>query len=329
MLGGGTAQILTGDYLDVSDPAALQRLLDLREQAEAEDRLRLRVFEAHDRSFHPKAYIFHDPQGPSVAYVGSSNLTATALRGGVEWNYRIIPSRDREGLREVEQRFRALWVHPTTRELTQDWLDHYRTRRQRRLGPVAVPEELRPPPPEPHEIQREALEALEGTRNAANSAGLVVLATGLGKTWLSAFDSHRPELRRVLFVAHREEILAQAMSTFRRIRPKAHLGKYTGQEKVPDADVLFASIQTLGRVPHLNQFDREAFDYIVVDEFHHAAARTYRRLIDYFEPKFLLGLTATPERTDGGDLLALCQENLVYRRDLGEGIRRGLLCPFK
>ena len=90
---------------------------------------------------------------------------------------------------------------------------------------------------------------------------------------------------------------------------------------MPDAEILFASIQTLGRQPHLDRFDPESFDYIVVDEFHHAAAKTYRRLIDHFSPKFLLGMTATPERMDGGDLLALCQENLVYRRDAADGIR--------
>ncbi len=149
-----------------------------------------------------------------------------------------------------------------------------------------------------------------------------------GKTWLSAFDSNRPEFQRILFVAHREEILAQSLDTFRKIRPEARLGNYTGKERQPEADVLFASIQTLGRANHLRVFDRNEFDYIVVDEFHHAAATTCRRLIDYFEPKFLLGLTATPERTDGGDLLALCGENLVYRCDLAEGIRRAYLSPF-
>lgn len=156
----------------------------------------------------------------------------------------------------------------------------------------------------------------------------MVLATGLGKTWLSAFDSAHPEYQRVLFVAHREEILNQAMATFRRVRPLAQLGRYMGEERTADAEVLFASIQTLGRQRHLDVFARDAFDYIIVDEFHHAAATTYRRLIDYFAPKFLLGLTATPERTDGGDLLALCQENLVYRCDVVRGIREGLLCPF-
>ena len=326
---GGTAEILTGDYLGVSDPDALQALLDLGEQADAKSRLALRVFEARELSFHPKAYVFHDASGPSVAYVGSSNLTKPALTDGIEWNYRVIPARDWAGLQEIDAQFRKLWQHASTRPLTQDWLDEYRGRRRPAPRAVEVEPESAPPPPEPHGIQREALAALEATREAGNSAGLVVLATGLGKTWLSAFDSHRPEFRRVLFVAHREEILAQAMATFRRIRRDAHLGLYTGQERVPEAEVVFASIQTLGRVPHLNLFDRRAFDYVIVDEFHHAAARTYRRLIDYFEPKFLLGLTATPERTDGGDLLALCQENLVYRRDLDIGIQQGLLCPFQ
>ncbi|MAD79966.1 MAG: hypothetical protein CMJ50_03860 [Planctomycetaceae bacterium] len=212
-----------------------------------------------------------------------------------------------------------------------DWIDAYRERRGsvsfQRV--VEVVEESPEPPPSPHSIQQEALAALKATREAGNEAGLVVLATGLGKTWLAAFDSASEDFRRVLFVAHREEILAQAMQTFRRIRPQARLGLYTGKEKSPDADVLFASIQTLGRMHHLSQFAREQFEYIIVDEFHHAAARTYRRLIEHFTPRFLLGLTATPERMDGGDLLALCQENLVYRKDLVAGIEAGLLCPFR
>ena len=156
----------------------------------------------------------------------------------------------------------------------------------------------------------------------------MVLATGLGKTWLAAFDSSASGYQRILFVAHREEILSQAMATFRRIRPLASLGNFSGTEKIPDADIVFASIQTLGRKKHLLTFDPESFDYIIIDEFHHAAAKTYRNLIDHFTPKFLLGLTATPERTDGGDLLSLCQGNLVYRCDLGEGIKRNLLSSF-
>jgi superfamily II DNA or RNA helicase len=140
------------------------------------------------------------------------------------------------------------------------------------------------------------------------------------------------EFPRVLFVAHRDEILNQSMRAFRKIRPESSSGRYQATHSDAQLDrieMLFASIQTLGRKEHLKRFAPDAFDYIVVDEFHHAAASTYRRLLDHFEPKFLLGLTATPERTDGGDLLGLCQENLVYRCDLVRGIDQELLSPFE
>src|SRR5262249_15818455 len=149
--------------------------------------------------------------------------------------------------------------------------------------------DLLPVTPEPHEVQREALAALQATREIGNTAGLVVLATGLGKTWLSAFDSNQQQFRRLLFVAHREEILDQARATYRLMRPQAKAGFYSGTEKVPDADVLFASVQTLSRLLHLRNFAPDAFDYIVIDEFHHAVAGTYQRLIDHFTPRFLLG----------------------------------------
>lgn len=331
---GGRLRLVTGDYRDVTDPDALLRLLDLRGDAS------LRVFEcgptdderALGRAFHPKAYLLHAPDATGVAFVGSSNLSQSALTTAVEWNYRVVSSRDTDGWSALETAFDELWARPSVRLLTRDWIDAYRARRSttpasQRPATEVAPEPLAPVVP--HSVQEEALAALETTRRDGYSAGLVVLATGLGKTWLSAFDSVRPEFARVLFVAHREEILNQALSTFRRIRPQASLGLYTGGEKDDTADVLFASIQTLGRNHHLQRFPPDAFDYIVVDEFHHAAAQTYRRLIDHFAPKFLLGLTATPERTDGGDLLALCQENLVYRCDVAEGIRRGLLSPFR
>lgn len=327
---GGRLRLLTGDYLGVTEPNALLRLLDLREEYPAG--IELRVFESADGTFHPKSYIFTHATGGGVGLVGSSNLTRPALLGGVEWNYRTVTSRDQAGFEDVVAGFDALFTHPKTRNLDPEWVEEYRKRRpEKRSVPereISPPDEVPEPPPQPHSIQQRALQALEETRVAGNSAGLVVLATGLGKTWLAAFDSARPEFKRVLFVAHREEILRQALGTFRRIRPEAKLGLYTGQEKTADADVIFASIQTLSRKAHLERFTPDEFDYVVVDEFHHAAARTYRRVIEHFEPRFLLGLTATPERTDGGDLLALCQENLVFRCDVAEGIEEQLLSPF-
>jgi len=323
----GQLRFLTGDYLDFTDPVALRALLDL------EGNVTARVFEtSFGTGFHPKTYICHFPDSSGVAYVGSSNITQAALQGSVEWNYRVIRSRDEAGFAAAVSAFERLFAAPQVVNVNPEWISQYEKRRPdiQPAVPADIPRDAAPEVFTPHEVQQQALEALQVTREAGNTAGLVVLATGLGKTWLSAFDSYLSgDFKKVLFVAHRDEILTQALNTFRKIRPKAVLGRYTGTQKNPDADVLFASIQTLGRSKHLRNFRPDEFDYIVVDEFHHAAAATYRKLIDYFEPKFLLGLTATPERTDGGDLLGLCQENLVFRYDLHEGINSELLSPFK
>lgn len=334
---GGRVRLLTGDYLDATDPVALLQLLDLEPGAGSIAR---RVYQTlagtgNGRglatAFHPKAYIFQHRDGSGTAFVGSSNLSRSALMDGVEWNYRVVASRDGKGFHEIRAAFDKLFHDPATTELTDEWIDSYLQRRALRIETVDGDRAIAPPPeaievPVPHSIQIEALTALQQSRQEGADAGLVVLATGLGKTWLSAFDSC--EFERVLFVAHREEILSQAMQTFRRIRPQEYLGHYTGQEKHPKAKVVFASIQTLSRQTHLEEFPTGHFDYIVVDEFHHASAATYRRLLQYFKPRFLLGLTATPERSDGADLLELCGGNLVFRCDLAEGIRRNLLCPF-
>src|SRR5690606_25996524 len=184
------------------------------------------------------------------------------------------------------------------------------------------------PPPQPTSIQVSALDKLIETRAENFKRGLVVLATGLGKTWLAAFDAQTIGARKVLFVAHREEILSQTADTFLRIRPNARVGYYTGQKRDIDCEILCASIQTLGRSNHLETFHPDHFDYIVVDEFHHAAAPSYQRLLNHFAPRFLLGLTATPDRSDQSDILSLCDDNLVYTCNLFKGIEARLLSPF-
>jgi len=312
--------------MDASDPAALRHLMDL------EGNILLYIFEADITAFHPKSWVFRLADGTGIAIVGSSNLSGSALRNGVEWNYRVITQELSGGWMNVYEGFELLLSRPEVKVLTHDWIDSYERRRKSTFRQAALPREVEIEPdiivPQPHLIQQRALRALNETRLAGYTAGLVVLATGLGKTWLSAFDSNNSDFRRVLFVAHREEILSQAMETYRVCRPKARFGRYSGTEKDLRADVLFASVQTLGRTTHLRNFSPDAFDYIVIDEFHHAAARTYRAIIAYFTPKFLLGLTATPDRMDGGDLLGLCQENLVFRCDIFEGIEHHLLSRF-
>lgn len=329
----GRLRVVTGDYLGVTDPDALMRLLFLAQQFPGQ--VEVRVYQAQRRAFHPKAYLITDRLGRKVSLVGSSNLSESALGSGVEWNYR-----DAAGAAHVADAFDKLWAHPDTVALTQDWIRAYRLRRQPPLllggagvaaeAPLQVTQ-VAPTEPvrefSPNAIQLEALQALQHTRAEGNRAGLVVLATGLGKTYLAAFDSR--DFERVLFVAHRNEILSQASTSFGRVRPNVTLGYYHGEEKDPGAQILFANVATLRNPTHLERFQRGAFDYVVIDEFHHADSDSYRRIIDYFQPTFLLGLTATPERSDGGDLLGLCLQNLVYRCDLVRGIGDGLLAPFK
>ncbi|MCB0969324.1 MAG: DEAD/DEAH box helicase family protein, partial [Ilumatobacter sp.] len=327
---GAHVRLLTTDYLQVTDTRSLGFFLDRLTDGPV-GKLEARVFSDASTSFHPKAYIFtSSATGDGVAFVGSSNLSHSGIASGVEWNMQT------SGTRKLVEEFDRLWTDERAVLLDQEWLTEYERMRQLRNhvepdepsdAPLAHLVEEDEPPAQPWSVQAEAMSALEATRLEGHQAGLVVMATGLGKTWLAAFDSTRPEFRRVLFVAHREEILTQARDVYRQIRPDGRLTLFTGGEREPDGDVVFASVQSLHR--NLAQFDTSRFDYIVVDEFHHAAAETYRRVLAHFRPDFMLGLTATPNRSDNADLLALCSDNLVYDCGLVEGVRRQLLSPFR
>ena len=329
MVDGGAprrVRVLTSDYLDITDPEALRLLLLLQERG-----AEVRVFTTQEGSFHLKAYIFArlDQQVlvAGTAFIGSSNISRQALQDGLEWNYRVVYPGD-SGFLEARQRFDELFGHRKTVPLSDAWIEAYEQRRLPPARSVAPGSHEQEAPPEPSTVQHEALAALAASREGGYRRGLVVLATGLGKTWLAAFDAVRMGARRILFVAHREEILAQAAATFVRILPRKRVGYYTGRSRDADVDVLCASVQTLARAEHLERFAPQHFDYVVVDEFHHAAAGTYRRLLTHFAPSFMLGLTATPDRTDQSDILSLCDDNLVYSCHLFAGIQAGLLAPF-
>jgi superfamily II DNA or RNA helicase/SOS-response transcriptional repressor LexA len=322
-----TVRILTSDYLQVTDPVVLREMMILSEQG-----AQCFVFETDlDQSFHLKAYMFIQ-SSDGTAYIGSSNISKTALQHGLEWNLRVKRSENPVRFTEIMHQFERLLAHHNVRQLSHEWIDSYQEDYRRK--PIipekqSVPDEFDPADvPEPYPVQIEALNALTKTRDAGNTRGLVVLATGMGKTWLAAFDSRDMHANRILFVAHREEILQQAEQTFARIRPDLKTGKYNGDIQDENVDMLFASVMTLGKLSHLAKFDPQHFDYIVIDEFHHAAARTYRKLLNHFEPRFLLGLTATPKRSDQADILSLCDNNLVFTRNLFEGIEMDILCPF-
>jgi len=333
---GATVRFLTGDYFHRTSPHALQRLYRL---STAYANLQPRLYQVPEgtSSFHPKAYIFaHGDHG--VAFIGSSNLSRTALTHGIEWNLRTT-STDRATFAAIRARFEALFTAPQTAAVDPALIQAYRDALDAKHPHWRLPTPEPPPPlPKPHPIQAEVLEKLRQTRlpdNGAHTKGLVVMATGLGKTYLSAFDFQQmakdPDhpVKRALFVAHREEILTQAATTWSKVFPDASIGLLVGKQNEPDADLVFASVQTLSRMHHLRGFQPRHFDYIVIDEFHHAAASSYRKLLNHFEPRFLLGLTATPDRMDGADLLRLCDYNLVARISLLEGISRELLVPFQ
>jgi len=327
---GSEIRILTGDYLSITDPNALSYLMLLK-QAGAQ----VRVFESGGlQSFHMKAYLFCRSDGglmkEGCAFVGSSNISMSALENGLEWNLRVDWAEDKGRFEQIFKEYKKIFNDTRSKELTYDWIDEYRRRIPKdnalSIAEPGADEIVEAPTPNP--VQHQALSKLTATRNIGYRRGLVVMATGLGKTWLAAFDCKEMGAKRILFVAHREEILEQAEQTFVRIMPDAKVGKYNGKEHELNVDMLFASVQTLGKTRHLEKFRKGHFDYIVVDEFHHTAVRTYRRLLTHFEPGFLIGLTATPDRTDQSDILHFCDDNLVFSEGLFDGIEAKLLCPF-
>ena len=268
-----TLRIITTDYLNVTEPQALRALLLLQERG-----AEVRIYEAANKSFHMKAYIFiRTSTQRSIegsAFIGSSNISASALTTGLEWNYRIDCHENDTGdrrspMEEVRQRFTELFQSPQARRLDDDWIDEYARRQKTSPQPLVPGADEFEKVPKPTDVQASALEALAETRDEGYRRGLVVMATGLGKTWLAAFDTQRINAKRILFVAHRQEILMQAENTFLRMQPNMRVGYYNGDVKDESVDVLCASVQTLGREKHLERFPDNHFDYVVVDEFHH------------------------------------------------------------
>ncbi len=356
---GATVRLLTGDYLDITQASALETLLDwgvtVRAESEPRDRegegeletlgtgrLETRIIEtAHlpglSRSFHPKSWRFQSP-AYGIAYVGSSNLSRSALDSGIEWNLRVDRDRDAHAYERVRDSFESLWARG--RVLDADWVAAYAERARtlaQALPPGEVDSEPLEPAPDPHVVQLEALEMLRESRRQGRRRALVVLATGLGKTWLAAFDMAqlRDEIGarpRVLFVAHRVELLRQAAQTYRRLMRmtgmNGRVGWFVGDEGELSADLVFASVAKLARKENIEKLKAERFDYIVIDEVHHAAADSYRRILDVIDPRFLLGLTATPDRADSSDILGLFDDHVAYRADIARGVEIGRLVPF-
>lgn len=320
---GKTIKILTSDYMNITEPNALYRLLDIPG---------VKIFNnPSNQSFHPKTYIFKNKEKIEI-YVGSSNVSYSALVSGAEWNYKFSDDIDLKATTEILNEFEELY-DKNSFDLTLEWLRKYEKQYSRNdfenlIDPqsfIKVEKKL-----EPIKFQIPALYELSKTREEGYKKALVVVGTGLGKTYLSAFDSMN--FNRILFIAHRDEILKDAKKTFKNIyESKKTYGFFSGYQKDIGKDVTFASVSTLSKQEYLSHeyFAKDYFDYIVIDEFHHSSAPSYLKILEYFKPKFLLGLTATPDRNDSGDIYKLCDYNIAYECDFRVGINNGWLVPFE
>ena len=327
---GVQIRILTGNYLGITQPSALCLI-----KKELGNRVDLRFYNDKERSFHPKSYIFHYKNIGEI-YIGSSNISRSALTSGIEWNYRFSSQDDKKNFSLFYETFVDLFENHSIiiddEELTRYSKSWHKPAVSKDLAKYDNLEDNADTKVEvlfqPRGAQIEALYALEDSRSEGATKGLVQAATGVGKTYLAAFDSAK--YKRVLFVAHREEILKQAAVSFKNVRQSEDYGFFNGKQKDTDKSVIFASVATLGRNEYLKEevFAPDYFDYLVIDEFHHAVNDQYQRIVNYFKPQFLLGLTATPERMDGKNIYEICDYNVPYEISLKEAINKGVLVPF-
>ncbi|GLO68051.1 hypothetical protein MACH08_38350 [Oceanobacillus kimchii] len=326
---GIKGRILTSTFLHFNHPKAFKELLKI---TNVEVRL------TNLKGFHSKGYIFdHDSYYSLI--VGSSNLTAQALKENYEWNVHLTSHQNGEIIQHFKSQFEDVWEKAAV--LTEEWIYTYEETYKpldyhAAAKVVELPEDYRINPLEeallikPNKMQESALEQIEALRNKGLDKGLVISATGTGKTYLSAFDVRQVAPKRMLFIVHREQILRKAKLDFQRILggPDSDYGILVGQIKETNARYLFTTIQTISKQGTLHSFDKDLFDYILIDEVHKAGAESYQRVIEYFTPDFLLGMTATPERTDDFNIYELFDYNIAYEIRLQEALEEDMLCPF-
>ena len=321
-------RVLVSTYLGFNDPDALARLKQFAN-------IELRIY---DGSLHSKGYLF-DAGGMRTLVIGSSNLTQGALLANSEWNL-LVKTYERGSICDATKReFERLWTSKDTKAVSEEWLAAYRDDWHRPVArgsyhthehadtfdrAAAIADAARI---EPNKMQVEALENLRRLREQGKRRALLISATGTGKTYLAAFDVAAVNPRRMLFVVHRERIAKDAMESFAKVvDPQRRLGLYTGNARDLNANYLFCTIQSLAR--HLGEFDPQAFDYIVFDEAHHVGAGSYQRIATHFEPRFMLGMTATPTRNDDFNVYDFFDNNIAYQITLQRAQEADMLAPF-
>jgi superfamily II DNA or RNA helicase/HKD family nuclease len=331
---GIRGRIMTTDYLMFSEPKALDKLAGL-----SNIDLRMYCSEEAGEGFHTKGYIFQSKEIYRII-VGSSNMTLSALTKNKEWNTRIVSTEQGEYTRQIINEYNDLWNSQYTVPYDR-FIEQYRSqyeknrlqreiiRRQKEVAREDAVPSLARYRLQPNKMQLEFIHNLKILQaNGANKA-LLISATGTGKTYASAFAMRELGFKRVLFLVHREQILKQAKESYEKVFPRTlTTGILSGNYKETDADYLFSTVQTISRDYVMQQFSREHFECIIIDETHKAGAESYHKIINYFKPQFLLGMTASPERMDGFDIYGLFDHNIASEIRLQDALRDDLLCPF-
>ena len=320
---GIKGKILISPYLDFNDPVAMKELLKLKN---VEVRLT-----PESMQMHAKFYLF-EHEGKQVLISGSSNLTHNALKINYEWNIKLTSTHNGELIQTTKKEFEKIWDKSDI--LTPEKIVSYAKKRQKTIRVEQIQEdvveEYQVSSVEPNKMQKEALSGLQAIRDSGKKKALVISATGTGKTYLSAFDVQQFEPKRMLFIVHREQILQKSLKDFQKILqfPESEGLIYHSGANLTNKKYIFATIQTLSRDYHLNLFSEDYFDYILIDEVHKAGADSYKKVMAHFQPEFFLGMTATPERTDGQNIYELFDYNIAYEIRLQDALDNDMLCPF-